>query len=283
MCFCFSFRALRQTNSTPLPLVSSSANLRSLSPHSKVTIVSKNEVPEKEKKRKEVSSSRLKKFHRHFTQVSKDERVINCKIHPCKKTWLFKSNCDFIYRFLMCISQWYSIARTSLHYWSSFCILFECFRLCYEGKCNHSEVYTIWLDTFTLFQVVIPTSSVTKISKEKVAKIIPNAVGVATADERHVFGSFLSRESAFRLMCSVCPTETPAPLIPKALPDVEISEEYSIEDDSSCSISGNESPPQLLTAGRTATASEPSHTLLRRNTGGKGTRSGNSFYQTNYL
>ncbi|XP_055907771.1 GRAM domain-containing protein 2B-like isoform X3 [Eupeodes corollae] len=226
-------KALRQTNSTPLPLVSSSANLRSLSPHSKVTIVSKNEVPEKEKKRKEVSSSRLKKFHRHFTQVSKDERVIN----------------------------YFSCALVSDILLQGHLYITD----------HHFAFYSNVFGYVT--KVVIPTSSVTKISKEKVAKIIPNAVGVATADERHVFGSFLSRESAFRLMCSVCPTETPAPLIPKALPDVEISEEYSIEDDSSCSISGNESPPQILTAGRTATASEPSHTLLRRNTGGKGTRS----------
>lgn len=34
-------------------------------------------------------------------------------------------------------------------------------------------------------------------------KIIPNAIGVATADERHVFGSFISRESAYRLMISI--------------------------------------------------------------------------------
>lgn len=34
---------------------------------------------DKEKKRKEMSSGRQKKFHRHFHQVSLDERVINCK------------------------------------------------------------------------------------------------------------------------------------------------------------------------------------------------------------
>ncbi|XP_055855348.1 GRAM domain-containing protein 2B-like isoform X2 [Episyrphus balteatus] len=228
-------KALRQTNSTTLPLVSSSANLRSLSPHSKVTIVSKNDVAQKEeKKRKEVSSSRLKKFHRHFTQVSKDERVIN----------------------------YFSCALVSDILLQGHLYITD----------HHFAFYSNVFGYVT--KVVIPTSSVTKISKEKVAKIIPNAVGVATADERHVFGSFLSRESAFRLMCSVCPTETPAPLIQKALPDVEISEECSIEDDSSCSISGNESPPQALIAGRPLTASESSHTLLRRTgTGGKGTRS----------
>lgn len=34
---------------------------------------------DKEKKRKEMSSGRQKKFHRHFHQVSLEERVINCK------------------------------------------------------------------------------------------------------------------------------------------------------------------------------------------------------------
>ncbi len=32
-----------------------------------------------------------------------------------------------------------------------------------------------------------------KVSKEKTAKIIPNAVGITTAEEKHVFGSLLSR------------------------------------------------------------------------------------------
>lgn len=94
-------------------------------------------------------------------------------------------------------------------------------------------------------QLLIPTVSVVRISKEKTGKIFPNAIGVATADERHVFGSFMSRESAFRLMLSVWrPVVSPEiePEIVPKLPDVEIS---SIEDDSSCSASGNESPPRI--------------------------------------
>lgn len=108
----------------------------------------------------------------------------------------------------------------------------------------------------------------TKISKEKTAKIIPNAVGVATADERHVFGSFISREAAFRLMCSVCPPLAPAvALLPKDPASIEISEEYSIEDDSSCSVSGNESPAQTNENGcnvnSMAAHKDSSQTLLR--------------------
>ena len=36
------------------------------------------------------------------------------------------------------------------------------------------------------FQLQIPIRSVVKVSKEKTAKIIPNAVGLATATEKHV-------------------------------------------------------------------------------------------------
>ena len=44
-----------------------------------------------------------------------------------------------------------------------------------------------------LLQLQIPIRSVLKVSKEKTAKIIPNAVGLTTAEEKHVFGSLLSR------------------------------------------------------------------------------------------
>uniref|UniRef100_W8BYJ4 GRAM domain-containing protein 3 n=2 Tax=Ceratitis capitata TaxID=7213 RepID=W8BYJ4_CERCA len=186
---------------------------------------------EKEKKRKEVSSSRVKKFHRHFTQVSKDEKLIN----------------------------YFSCALVSDILLQGHLYITD----------QHFAFYSNVFGYVT--KVVIPTSSVTKISKEKLAKIIPNAVGVATADERHVFGSFMSRESAFRLMCSVCPPLAPIENLPKAPADIEISEEYSIEDDSSCSISGNESPPQALVAAIASTAQgldELGQTLIHRNVAG---------------
>lgn len=52
-------------------------------------------------------------------------------------------------------------------------------------------------------KLLIPIASVTRISKEKTVKIIPNAIAVATIDERHVFSSFLSREAAYQLMVGV--------------------------------------------------------------------------------
>lgn len=114
----------------------------------------------------------------------------------------------------------------------------------------------------------------TKISKEKTAKIIPNAVGVAAGDERHVFGSFISREAAFRLMCTVCSQlNNGMEILPKPLPlaDVDLTEEYLLDDDSSCSISGNESPPHMRDAAAATAAavaagaaSEPEMSLRQR-------------------
>jgi hypothetical protein len=52
----------------------------------------------------------------------------------------------------------------------------------------------------SLPQLQIPIRSVITVSKEKTAKIIPNAVGLATATDKHVFGSLLSRDSTFKFM-----------------------------------------------------------------------------------
>ena len=43
-------------------------------------------------------------------------------------------------------------------------------------------------------------TSVTSITKEKTAKIIPNAIAVATAKEKHIFTSFISRDQTFSLI-----------------------------------------------------------------------------------
>lgn len=95
-------------------------------------------------------------------------------------------------------------------------------------------------------------------------------MGVVANNERHVFGSFISREAAYRLMCTVCSQlASGAEILPKALPlvDVELNEEYLLDDDSSCSISGNESPPQMRDAAAAAAAcvgSEPEMSIRQR-------------------
>lgn len=130
-------------------------------------------------------------------------------------------------------------------------------------------------------KLLIPITSVTKISKEKTVKIIPNAIAVVTYDERLVFSNFLSRESAFQLMIQIwkdampnsdidiltasaqlqiCPLETNpldsvdiksvfAKVSPKRLlqivatGDLDASE---MDDDSSSALSGNECLTQIL-------------------------------------
>ncbi|XP_023348527.1 GRAM domain-containing protein 2B [Eurytemora carolleeae] len=49
-------------------------------------------------------------------------------------------------------------------------------------------------------RIEIPMLSVSGITKEKTAKIIPNAVGVTTLEETHIFSSLISREGTFKVM-----------------------------------------------------------------------------------
>jgi len=101
-------------------------------------------------------------------------------------------------------------------------------------------------------KIIIPQSEVMFITKEKTAKMFPNAIGIQLAEgSKHVFGSFMSRESAFALMVSLLKKTQQLSIEPaldepeddidgvQALQDVEVS---SIEDSSS--ISGSESPAQ---------------------------------------
>ena len=111
-------------------------------------------------------------------------------------------------------------------------------------------------------KLLIPTVSVLKISKEKTARIIPNAVAVATEDERHVFCSLLSRDSTYKLMKQVWDVAMesrsvadvlPLPVEAKLLaPDALLVDDSEInpEDDSSMSESGTDltsRPPTVCT------------------------------------
>lgn len=42
-----------------------------------------------------------------------------------------------------------------------------------------------------------------RITKERTAKIIPNAVGICTRSEKHVFASLISRDTTYKLMVNV--------------------------------------------------------------------------------
>uniref|UniRef100_A0A667X3K4 GRAM domain-containing protein n=1 Tax=Myripristis murdjan TaxID=586833 RepID=A0A667X3K4_9TELE len=76
----------------------------------------------------------------------------------------------------------------------------------YQGKmfvsdnwiCFHSKVFG--RDT----KIAIPVISVTLIKKTKTAILVPNALVIATTSERHVFVSFLSRDTTYKLLKSIC-------------------------------------------------------------------------------
>ncbi|KAI8434255.1 hypothetical protein MSG28_012350 [Choristoneura fumiferana] len=148
---------------------------------------------------KQPSKSRQKKFQRHFPQVGPEERVLN----------------------------YYSCALVG--------------DLLLQGHLYITKNYFAFYSNVFGYvtKLLIPTTSVLRITKEKVARIIPNAVGVCTRDERHVFGSLLSRDSTYKLMTHVWKAARgPELTVPKPQ-DLRASEveldasEYSPEEDSS--------------------------------------------------
>ncbi|XP_020288498.1 membrane-anchored lipid-binding protein LAM4-like isoform X2 [Pseudomyrmex gracilis] len=161
------------------------------------------------------SSARQKKFHRHFSQVAEDERVLN--YYSCALAG------DILLQGHLYITP------------------------------NYFAFYSNVFGYVT--KLLIPTVSVLKISKEKTARIIPNAVAVATEDERHVFCSLLSRDSTYKLMKEVWDAAMEPRVIPDALPvidtdtkvllppdilQVDDSEVNPEEDESSMSESGTD-------------------------------------------
>ncbi|XP_053611970.1 uncharacterized protein LOC128676059 isoform X2 [Plodia interpunctella] len=145
------------------------------------------------------SKSRQKKFQRHFPQVGPEERVLN----------------------------YYSCALVG--------------DLLLQGHLYITKNYFAFYSNVFGYvtKLLIPTTSVLRITKEKVARIIPNAVGVCTRDERHVFGSLLSRDSTYKLMMHVWKVARGPELAQPKPQDLRVSEveldasEYSPEDDSS--------------------------------------------------
>ncbi|XP_047448900.1 GRAM domain-containing protein 2B isoform X2 [Mugil cephalus] len=64
--------------------------------------------------------------------------------------------------------------------------------------CFHSKVFG--KDT----KIAIPVVSVTNIKKTKTAILVPNALVIATSNDRYVFVSFLSRDNTYKFLMSVC-------------------------------------------------------------------------------
>ncbi|XP_076003647.1 GRAM domain-containing protein 2B [Genypterus blacodes] len=64
--------------------------------------------------------------------------------------------------------------------------------------CFHSKVFG--KDT----KIAIPVVSVTHIKKTKTAILVPNALVIATANDRYVFVSLMSRDNTYKFLMSVC-------------------------------------------------------------------------------
>ncbi|XP_058057498.1 uncharacterized protein LOC131208695 [Anopheles bellator] len=188
-----------------------SSTIRSSSPHPLKSFSSTRDTidkPEKHHKKKEGGMSwEQKKFAQHFAQVPDDEVVLD--YFSCALVG------DILLQGYLYITQ------------------------------NYFAFYSNVFGYVT--KLLIPTISVLDISREKTAYMFPNAVGVKTRDDRHVFGSFLSREAAFYLMCSVWERATsPQSDSFSALQHSRLSaplhaegSEGSLDEDSSC-YDGNE-------------------------------------------
>lgn len=74
----------------------------------------------------------------------------------------------------------------------------------------------------SFFQLLIPVLTVEDITKEKTARIIPNAVGVVTIEDKHIFGSLMSRDNTLKYMRSVWQrAKNASPVIIE--PEIEVS------------------------------------------------------------
>lgn len=151
------------------------------------------------------SKARQKKFHRHFKQVSPDERVLN--YYSCALVT------DILLQGHLYITK------------------------------NYFAFYSNVFGYVT--KLLIPVTSVLGVTKEKTAYIIPNAVAVTTEDDKHVFSSLLSRDSTYKLMVQVWSSAiTNLPAQALTVPDAVVKElESNIRDggQEESSLSGSES------------------------------------------
>uniref|UniRef100_A0A8W7Q5A1 GRAM domain-containing protein n=1 Tax=Anopheles coluzzii TaxID=1518534 RepID=A0A8W7Q5A1_ANOCL len=208
-----------------------SSTVRSSSPHPLKSFsstrdagVDKPDKPEKHHKKKEGGLSwEQKKFAQHFAQVPDDEVVLD--YFSCALVG------DILLQGYLYITQ------------------------------NYFAFYSNVFGYVT--KLLIPTVSVLDISREKTAYMFPNAVGVKTRDDRHVFGSFLSREAAYYLMCSVWERATTphsdslgsiqhtrlAPLLHAEGSEGSLDEDSSCYDGNESSFHGKDDLPDLLDSG----------------------------------
>nr|XP_020450916.1 GRAM domain-containing protein 3 [Monopterus albus] len=124
--------------------------------------------PDSKIERKKSHYSQLSKgncqYHKIFKEISKEEQL--------RQSYTCALQKDILYQGRMFVSD----------HW----------------VCFHSRVFG--KDT----KIAIPVVSVTHIKKTKTAILVPNALVIATANDRYVFVSFLSRDNTYKLLMSVC-------------------------------------------------------------------------------
>lgn len=135
--------------------------------------------------------------HSLLTQVqtdSSDSKIERKKSHYSQ---LSKSNCQY-HKIFKEISKEEQLRQ------SYTCALQK--DILYQGRmfvsdhwiCFHSKVFG--KDT----KIAIPVVSVTHVKKTKTAILLPNALVIATANDRYVFVSFMSRDNTYKFLMSVC-------------------------------------------------------------------------------
>ncbi|XP_031734779.1 GRAM domain-containing protein 2B isoform X3 [Anarrhichthys ocellatus] len=103
-------------------------------------------------------------YHKIFKDISKEEQLTQSYTCALQK--------DILYQGRMFVSD----------HWIGF----------------HSKVFG--KDT----KIAIPVMSVTHIKKTKTAILLPNALVIATANDRYVFVSFMSRDNTYKFLMSIC-------------------------------------------------------------------------------
>ncbi|XP_057688573.1 GRAM domain-containing protein 2B isoform X2 [Corythoichthys intestinalis] len=103
-------------------------------------------------------------YHKIFKEISKDEQL--------RQSYTCALQKDILYQGRMFVSD----------HWI----------------CFHSKVFG--KDT----KIAIPVISVTHVKKTKTALLVPNAVVIATANDRYVFVSFLARDNTYKFLMSIC-------------------------------------------------------------------------------
>ncbi|XP_029367038.1 GRAM domain-containing protein 2B [Echeneis naucrates] len=134
--------------------------------------------------------------HTLLTQVHTDS---DSKIErkKCHYSQLSKTNCQY-HKIFKEISKEEQLRQ------SYTCALQK--DILYQGRmfvsdhwiCFHSKVFGKDI------KIAIPVVSVTHIKKTKTAILVPNALVVATANDRYMFVSLLSRDNTYKFLMSVC-------------------------------------------------------------------------------